>query len=85
MVRGRHDVAVSERPLPAGPVGAASELQEFDLGGTLPGPRTVEITRRYVRAFLDLQLRAKPQALLNGPSTRYPEVAFCTPETTTCT
>ncbi|MEU9831656.1 alpha/beta hydrolase [Streptosporangium sp. NPDC048047] len=55
-----------------------------DLGGTLSGPRTVEITRGYVRAFFDRHLRAKPQPLLERPSPRYPEVAFCSPETKTC-
>ncbi|MFI7049644.1 alpha/beta hydrolase [Streptosporangium sandarakinum] len=55
-----------------------------DLGGTLSGPRTVEITRGYVRAFFDLHLREKPQALLRKPSPRHPEVMFCSPETKTC-
>ncbi|MFC4591895.1 alpha/beta hydrolase family protein [Sphaerisporangium corydalis] len=55
-----------------------------DLGGELPGTRSVEITRRYVRAFFDLHLREKPQPLLEGPSARYPEVTFCAPETGTC-
>ncbi|WP_084678252.1 alpha/beta hydrolase family protein [Actinopolymorpha alba] len=55
-----------------------------DLGSELAGPRSVEITRRYVRAFFDLHLRDKRQPLLRGPSARYPEVRFCTPDTTTC-
>jgi predicted dienelactone hydrolase len=48
-----------------------------DLGSQLAGTRSVEITRRYVRAFLDLHLRATPQPLLDRPSARYPEVTFC--------
>jgi predicted dienelactone hydrolase len=49
-----------------------------DLGSSLAGTRSVEITRRYVRAFVDLHLRGRPQPLLERPSTRYPEVNFCT-------
>ncbi|MBC6457478.1 alpha/beta hydrolase family protein [Actinomadura sp. HBU206391] len=55
-----------------------------DLGSDLTGTRSVEITRRYVRAFLDLHLRNKPQPLLKKASPRYPEVRFCTPETKIC-
>ncbi|GAA3791724.1 alpha/beta hydrolase [Sphaerisporangium flaviroseum] len=55
-----------------------------DLGGDLSGTRSVEITRRYARAFFDLHLRKKPQPLLEKPSARYPEVKFCSPETKTC-
>ncbi|GAB3164005.1 alpha/beta hydrolase family protein [Microbispora hainanensis] len=55
-----------------------------DLGSELPGRRSVDITRRYVRAFFDLHLRGKPQPLLHRPSVRYPEVEFCSPETKTC-
>ncbi|WP_206059446.1 alpha/beta hydrolase family protein, partial [Nonomuraea zeae] len=45
----------------------------------LPGARAVEITRRYVRAFFDLHLLKRPQALLEKPSARYPEIKLCTP------
>ncbi|WP_245658689.1 alpha/beta hydrolase family protein [Microtetraspora malaysiensis] len=55
-----------------------------NLGGDLSGPRAAEITRRYVRAFLDLHLRGKAQPLLEKRSARYPEVRFCAPETKTC-
>jgi predicted dienelactone hydrolase len=47
---------------------------------TLSGERASEITRAYVRAFLDLQLRGHAQPLLAGPSPRYPEVHFEAPE-----
>jgi dihydrofolate reductase len=39
-----------------------------------------DITRAYVRAFFDQHLRSRPQALLDQPSPRYPEVTFCFPE-----
>jgi dienelactone hydrolase len=55
-----------------------------DLGGELDGPRSVVITRRYVRAFVDLHLRGRPQPLLDGPSARYPEVGFCLPQPAAC-
>jgi predicted dienelactone hydrolase len=47
-----------------------------DLGSRLSGTRSVEITRRYVRAFVDLHLRGIPQPLLERPSTSYPEIRF---------
>ena len=57
----------------------------IDVGAGLPGARSLDITRAYVRAFFDQHLRSKPQALLDQPSPRYPEVTFCPPETKTCT
>jgi dienelactone hydrolase len=48
-----------------------------DIGAGLPGARSLDITRAYVRAFFDQHLRAQPQALLDRPSPRYPEVIFC--------
>ncbi|MFB6616023.1 alpha/beta hydrolase family protein [Streptomyces sp. NPDC056367] len=50
-----------------------------DPGAPLPGTRSVELTRRYVAAFLDLHLRGTPQPLLDGPSADAPEVRFHTP------
>ena len=49
----------------------------IDLGAGLPGARSLDITRAYVRAFFDQHLRGRPQALLDQPSSRYPEVTFC--------
>jgi dienelactone hydrolase len=49
----------------------------IDLGAGLPGARSLGITRAYVRAFFDQHLRSRPQALLDQPSPRYPEVTFC--------
>jgi dienelactone hydrolase len=51
----------------------------IDTGAGLPGARSLDITRAYVRAFFDQHLRSKPQSLLDQPSPRYPEVTFCSP------
>ena len=56
----------------------------IDTGAGLPGARSLDITRAYVRAFFDQHLRSKPQSLLDQLSPRYPEVTFCSPETKTC-
>ena len=53
----------------------------IDTGAALPGARSLDITRAYVRAFFDQHLRSEPQALLDQPSPRYPEVTFCSPGT----
>ena len=52
----------------------------LDIGADTPGARSLDITRAYVRAFFDQHLRGRPQALLDQPSPRYPEVTFCSPE-----
>jgi dienelactone hydrolase len=49
----------------------------IDIGSALSGARSLDITRAYVRAFFDQHLRGRPQALLDQPSPRYPEVTFC--------
>jgi dienelactone hydrolase len=51
----------------------------IDIGAGLSGARSLDITRAYVRAFFDRHLRGRPQALLDQPSPRYPEVTFCSP------
>ena len=56
----------------------------IDTGAGLPGARSLDITRAYVRAFFDQHLRSKPQALLDQPSPRYPEVTFCPREAKAC-
>jgi len=48
-------------------------------GAGLSGARSLGITRAYVRAFFHQHLRGSPQALLDQPSPRYPEVTFCSP------
>jgi hypothetical protein len=55
----------------------------IDIGAGISGARSLDITRAYVRAFFDLHLRGEPQALLDQPSPRYPEVTFCSPEAET--
>ncbi|WP_280394901.1 alpha/beta hydrolase family protein [Nocardia brasiliensis] len=45
----------------------------------LPGHRAVEITRAYVAAFFDQQLRALPQPLLDGADPAFPEIRSYTP------
>lgn len=47
------------------------------LPGMLPAARGAELTRTYVAAFLDQHLKSQPQALLDEPSSRYPEARFC--------
>ncbi|MFG2146253.1 alpha/beta hydrolase family protein [Streptomyces sp. NPDC048696] len=44
--------------------------------GVLSAPRSEEITRGYVSAFFDLQLKGIAQPLLDGPSAKNPEVTF---------
>jgi len=51
----------------------------IDIGAGLSGARSLDITRAYVRAFFDQHLHSRPQALLDQPSPRYPEVTFCSP------
>jgi alpha-beta hydrolase superfamily lysophospholipase len=46
------------------------------IGAGLPGARSLDITRAYVRAFFDQHLRGQPQPLLDHPSPSYPEVTF---------
>ena len=52
----------------------------IDIGAGLPGSRSLDITRAYVRAFFDQHLRSRPQALLDQPSSCNPEVTFCSPD-----
>jgi Platelet-activating factor acetylhydrolase, isoform II len=52
----------------------------IDIGASLPRARSLDITRTYVRAFFDQHLRSRPQALLDQPSPRHPEVTFCFPD-----
>jgi dienelactone hydrolase len=54
-----------------------AEQTGIDIETGLSGARSLDITRAYVRAFFDQHLRGEPQALLDQPSPRYPEVTFC--------
>ncbi|TXS10471.1 alpha/beta hydrolase family protein [Streptomyces sp. wa22] len=65
-------------------VGLLAEQLGIDIGAGLPAARVSEIVRGYTRAFMQLHLRHRPQPLLDEPSARYPQVMFCTPETSTC-
>ena len=71
-----------QRPWPLAPSGARLLADQIgiDIGAGLPGARSLAITRAYVRAFFDQHLRSRPQALLDQPSPRYPEVTFCSPD-----
>ncbi len=74
---GADHQSFTDVPLLAGALGIA-------VPGDLSAARSVEITRTYVRAFLDRHLRHEPQSLLDEPSPRYPEVRFCTPGGAAC-
>jgi dienelactone hydrolase len=56
------------------------EQAGLDTGATLPASRSMEITRAYVAAFLDLHLRGRPQPMLDRASAGYPEVKVCAVE-----
>lgn len=47
--------------------------------GDIPADRALVVTRAYVTAFFDRQLRGLPQPLLAGPSPLHPEVRFQQP------
>jgi len=47
-----------------------------DGGRTIPSARALQLTRTYVTAFFDLQLKGVPQPLLDGPTPQNPEVSF---------
>ncbi|KUJ65322.1 acetylhydrolase [Streptomyces albus subsp. albus] len=57
----------------------AEQLGLPDPEAPLSGTRSGEITRDYVSAFFDQQLRGIPQPLLDGPTAANPEVLFHTP------
>jgi dienelactone hydrolase len=60
-------------------LGLLADQAGIDIGAGLSGARSLDITRAYVRAFFDQHLRGSPQALLDQPSPRFPEVTFCSP------
>ncbi|MGD0706512.1 MAG: alpha/beta hydrolase [Trebonia sp.] len=60
-------------------LGLLADQLGIDIGAARSGARSLAITRAYVRAFFDQHLRGEPQALLDRPSARYPEVTFCSP------
>ncbi|MFJ9415810.1 alpha/beta hydrolase family protein [Streptomyces sp. NPDC101227] len=56
-----------------------AQLGVSDPSAPLSGKRSGEITRDYVGAFFDQQLRGIHQPLLDGPSAANPEVTFQSP------
>jgi dienelactone hydrolase len=48
----------------------------FGAIGSIDQARAVDLTRRYVRAFFDTYLKAKRDAILDGPSAGFPEMRF---------
>jgi dienelactone hydrolase len=60
-------------------LGLLADQLGIDIGASISGARSLDITRAYVRAFFDQHLRGRPQALLDQASPRYPEVTFCSP------
>ncbi|HEX6340994.1 alpha/beta hydrolase [Umezawaea sp.] len=65
-------------------VGLLAEQLGLDTGAALPATRVSAITRAYTGAFFDEHLRGEPRRLLNGPSSRYPELKFCSVAPATC-
>jgi hypothetical protein len=45
-------------------------------GTTISAQRSVQLTRTYVAAFFDLQLKGIPEPVLDGPAAADPEVSF---------
>jgi dienelactone hydrolase len=64
-------------------LGLLADQAGIDTGAGIPGARSLDVTRAYVRAFFDQHLRSRPQTLLDQPSPRYPEVTFCFPQAET--
>jgi dienelactone hydrolase len=77
VVAGSNHQSFTDVPLLAGPLGVP-------LPSDLSTARSVEITRTYVRAFFDLHLHTERQPLLDKPSSRFPEVKFCSPDRKAC-
>jgi hypothetical protein len=57
-------------------LGLLADQLGIDIQASLAGARSLDITRAYVRAFLDQHLLGQPQPLLEQPSPHYPEVTF---------
>ncbi|WP_406312287.1 alpha/beta hydrolase [Streptosporangium sp. NBC_01639] len=71
VLSGAEHQSFTDGPLLAGALGISP------VSGVLPAARSAELTRTYVAAFLDQHLKSKRQPLLEGPSSRHPEVTFC--------
>jgi predicted dienelactone hydrolase len=71
VLRGAEHRSFTDAPLLMGALGVKPPA------GVLPAARSAELTRTYVAAFLDRHLRSQRRPLLDGPSSRSPEVTFC--------
>lgn len=69
-IAGTTHVSFTDGPL------LATEAGIPGADGSISALRALEITRTYVAAFFDQQLKGTPQPLLDGPSQTYPEVDF---------
>lgn len=58
-------------------VGLFADQFGIDIGATVEGARVQAITRAYLGAFLDQNLRGRHRPLLTAPSPKYPEITFC--------
>ena len=58
-------------------IGLLGDQLGIDFGATVDATRVQAITRAYVGAFLDQNLRGKDRPLLAAPSPEYPEITFC--------
>lgn len=57
-------------------LGVLAQELGVDLGDSIDAFRAIDITRAYVRAFFDQNLRCLPRPLMAAPSRDYPEVTF---------
>ncbi|QYC42220.1 isoform II [Nonomuraea coxensis DSM 45129] len=71
VLSGAEHQSFTDGPLLAGALGIRPAP------GVLSAARAAELTRTYVAAFLDEHLKSERRALLDKPSSRYPEVTFC--------
>jgi len=84
---GGGELTVTAVPAVHGPEDGEGDADGFIncevIGFVLSGPDLPAVyvsgDNAYVRAFFDQHLRGTPQALLDQPSPRYPEVTFCSP------
>ncbi|GAA3594023.1 hypothetical protein GCM10022419_091380 [Nonomuraea rosea] len=71
VLTGAEHQSFTDGPLLSGVLGVKTPAN------VLPAARSAELTRTYVAAFLDQHLKGRRQAVLDKPSSSYPEVTFC--------
>jgi hypothetical protein len=59
----------------AGPLGLSNAQVQQAIGTIAPG-RDIAVQRAYLAAYFDEELRHQHSGLLDGPSSRYPEITF---------